>query len=301
MRRHSESLRRVKIGAREVYAKGLDHGFWGDFYHNAMTITWPAFVGVTAAIFIVVNALFALVYTLGTSPVSDAGNGKLVDYFYFSIETLATVGYGDMHPQTNYGHLVASVETFIGLFLTAVLTGLIFARFSRPRARFIFADVMVVTTHDGEPVLSLRLANGRLNLVSGASAQLWVTRIRQNAEGVRFRGFEQLKLERAQNPFFALSWTLFHKLDATSPIFGLSSDQLQAIEAQFLVTITGHDDSAAQSVQARQTYTIEHIRWGHRYVDIIRTDESGRNFLDYALIHDVEPFEPQPASASNPS
>lgn len=299
MSRRARKPRLVTIGSRQIRATGLEKEFWSDFYHNAMTIRWITFLGMTAALFVLINILFAVLYTFGTAPVSDAHD--VLQYFFFSIETLATVGYGDMHPQTGYGHAVASVETFIGLFLTAVLTGLVFARFSRPRARFTFAKVMVVTSHDGVPSISVRLANARLSLVSDASARLWMMRTRLNAEGVRFRGFEELRLERADNPFFALSWTLFHKIDGSSPLHGLTSEHLASAEAFFLVTVTGHDDSAAQTIYARQNYELEHVRWQHRYKDILRTEPDGGTHLDYLLLHETEPLEAQPASASNPS
>jgi inward rectifier potassium channel len=162
-----DRFQRVRIGHREVETLGLTPGFWTDLYHRAMTVSWPAFFATAALIFIALNALFAVLYSLGNRPIANVAGQGILDLFYFSIETLATVGYGDMHPQTNYGHFVATVEIFTGMSFLAVMTGLIFARFSRPRARFVFADHPVVTMHEGHPTLMIRLANARHNATPG--------------------------------------------------------------------------------------------------------------------------------------
>jgi inward rectifier potassium channel len=180
-----DRFQRVRIGHREVETLGLTPGFWTDLYHRAMTVSWPAFFASAALIFIAL-ALFAVLYSLGNRPIANVAGQGILDLFYFSIETLATVGYGDMHPQTNYGHFVATVEIFTGMSFLAVMTGLIFARFSRPRARFVFADHPVVTMHEGHPTLMIRLANARHNAISRATARLWLIRVESNKAGDQF-------------------------------------------------------------------------------------------------------------------
>jgi inward rectifier potassium channel len=122
----------VRIGNREIITRGLNSGFWTDLYHRSMTVSWPVFFASAALVFIALNGTFALVLFLGHEPIANVPTGSFLDLVYFSIETLATVGYGDMHPQTHFGHVVATVEIFTGMSLLAVMTGLIFARFSRP-------------------------------------------------------------------------------------------------------------------------------------------------------------------------
>src|SRR5262249_40341267 len=148
-----------------------------------MTVYWPVFFGSAAAIFLALNAVFGFFYSLGHEPIANAAENGPLGYFYFSIETLATVGYGDMHPQTNYGHLVATVEIFTGMSFLAVMTGLIFARFSRPKARFVFAQHAVVASHESRPTLMIRVANARHNTISGATAKLWLIRAEITPEG----------------------------------------------------------------------------------------------------------------------
>jgi inward rectifier potassium channel len=148
----------LTIGQREVETHGLDTGFWNDLYHRSVTVYWPVFFGSAAAIFVTLNAVFAFFYWLGDRPIANVSDDLPLSLFYFSIETLATVGYGDMHPQTDYGHLVATVEIFTGMSFLAVMTGLVFARFSQPKARFVFARHSVVTTLNGQPTLMIRIA-----------------------------------------------------------------------------------------------------------------------------------------------
>ena len=145
----------LTIGNREIETHGLDTGFWRDLYHRSLTVYWPVFFGTAAAIFVTLNAVFAFFYWLGDRPIANVSDDLPLSLFYFSIETLATVGYGDMHPQTDYGHLVATVEIFTGMSFLAVMTGLVFARFSRPKARFVFARHPVVTTLNGRPTLMI--------------------------------------------------------------------------------------------------------------------------------------------------
>jgi inward rectifier potassium channel len=211
--------------------------------------------------------------------------------FYFSIETLATVGYGDMHPQTNYGHLVATVEIFTGMTFLAVMTGLIFARFSRPRARFVFAKNPVVTIHQGQPTLMIRIANARHNTISQATARLWLFRIETTAEGQQLRRYHELKLDRNDHPMFSLTWTIFHTIDEKSPLYGLSEDELAEAEVNFALNVGGIDDNSAQRLYARQFYALGDIRWRHRYADMTGASPQGRLVLDYSKIHEVTPAD----------
>ncbi len=279
----------IKLGDRAVEARGLAGGFWSDLYYRSMTVSWPGFFASAAAIFIVLNTGFALVYALGHRPIANAVPGRFLDLLYFSIETLATVGYGDMHPQSDYGHLVATVEIFTGMSFLAVMTGLVFARFSRPRARFVFVRFPIVAQHEGQPTLMIRVANARHNTISGATARLWLIRGEHTAEGQYFRRFHELGLRRSENPVFALSWTLFHTVDQDSPLYGAKPDDLAQPDALLVLTISGLDENSAQQLNARQSYSQSQIRWGHRYVDIAASADDGRLLLDYGKFHDVTP------------
>jgi inward rectifier potassium channel len=290
-RRIGRKTHLVTIGLREIETRGLGTGFWSDLYHRCMTVYWPVFFGSAAAIFIVLNAIYAFLYWLGDNPIANVSDTLPLplSLFYFSIETLATVGYGDMHPQSNYGHLIATVEIFTGMSFLAVMSGLIFARFSRPRARFVFARHPVVTTHQGAPALLIRIANARHNTISQATAQLWLFRIEHTKEREVLRRYYELKLERREHPMFSLSWTLIHLIDETSAFYGLTKDDFAEVEGALVLNVGGVDDSSAQRLYARYIYSEHDIRWHHRYRDITSLSDNGRLVLDYSKFHDVVP------------
>jgi inward rectifier potassium channel len=279
----------IRFGHREIETLGLSQGFWTDLYHRSMTVYWPVFFGMAAAVFIVLNALFAFLYSLGNEPIANAGGHGPLDLFYFSIETLATVGYGDMHPQTNYGHLIATVEIFTGMCFLAVMTGLIFARFSRPRARFVFAEHPVIAQHDGHTTLMIRMANARHNTISRANVRLWLIRAERTEEGDQLRRFYELKLDRREHPMFVLSWMLFHVIDKDSPLHGSTAADLEEGDALLVLNVGGVDDSSAQQLYARRVYSWRDLRWRHRYRDITSMSPQGRFLLDYTKFHDTVP------------
>jgi inward rectifier potassium channel len=287
--RRSDKTQVVQFGRREVETRGLRQSFWADLYHRSMTVHWPVFFGTAATIFVALNTVFAFLYWLGDDPVANVVGNRALGLFYFSIETLATVGYGDMHPQTNYGHLIATVEIFTGMSFLAVMTGLIFARFSRPRARFLFAEHPVVTIHQGQPTLMIRVANARNNTISQATARLWLFRLETTAEGMVFRRYYELLLDRHEHPMFMLSWSLIHTIDETSPLYRMGSDDLAALEGSLTLNVSGTDDVSEQHLHARQVYSHRDIRWKHRYRDITGTSEQGRLLIDYSMFHETEP------------
>jgi inward rectifier potassium channel len=277
----------VQLGGREVITEGLQLNFWADISHRCMTATWPAFIGGAVLVFIAFNAIFASFYWIGDQPISSVAGGAYIDYLYFSIETLSTAGYGDMHPQTHYGHFVAAVELFTGIFSMSLMTGLIFARFSRPNARLMFADNPVISNHDGKQTLMIRLANERHNIIGNATAKLWLLRNVISLEGQSLRRFCELPLVKNEHPALALSWTLYHVLDEQSPLYGLTAEDLEAAGISLVVVVSGYDVVAAQTVHARRSYDYSDIRFGQRYADILDTSEDGRLRIDYSRFHET--------------
>ena len=280
--------RRVRLSGREIITEGLGESSWTDLHHRAMTVGWPLFVASGLCVFLLLNLFFAGLYALGDRAVSNATPGSLVDLFFFSVETLATVGYGDMHPQTLYGHIVSTAEIFTGMTLIAVMAGMIFSRFSRPHARLLFAKRAVVGRHNGTPALLIRVANARQNTISGATARVWLLSSDRTTEGRTYRGFRELKLLRHENPIFALSWTIIHLIDETSPLAHETAESLAAQDAALLLTVTGHDEQSTQELKARNSYDHSEIVWHHHYRDMVsRVD--GHTRIDFNKMHDVLP------------
>lgn len=280
--------RRVSIGERHFTVLGGRSRNLRDLYHDSLAISWPQFFLIVAGIFVLANLAFALIYWLGGDVIANSDHGNLPMLFFFSVEALSTVGFGDMHPSTNYGHIIASVENFFGLLFVAITTGVMFTRFARPQARFMFARFPVVTTFNGKKTLMIRVANERHNTVSDASARLWVLTNGSSAEGHKFRRFIELKLERVENPIFVLSWTMFHVIDETSPLFEVSHGRDNSMSL-LILSITGYDENMAQEVKARHGYDVKDIRWDHRYADILESGPDGSATLDYDRFHDSIP------------
>jgi len=220
--------RRLRFGDREVVTHGLRRRVWHDLFHYFMTVSWPRLFATFALASLLFNLAFALLYRLQPGCLANLNPQGFWGAFFFSVETLATVGYGDMHPQTLYGHAVASVEIFFGLMSIALVTGVMFARFSRPTARFLFAEVVVVRPMDGRRMLMFRAANARQNIVMEASARLRLIRDSVTQEGYQFRRIEDLPLLRSEHPLFVLGWNLMHVIDESSPLAGESAESLRS-------------------------------------------------------------------------
>ena len=273
--RHPLGKRRLRVGAREVVTQGIARPVLGDLYHYFMTVSWPQLFATLAAFFLAFDVLFGWLYDLVPGCVANLSPPGFAGAFFFSVETLATVGYGDMHPTTLYGHVVSMIEIFIGLMALALITGIMFARFSRPKARFLFANRAVVRPIDGRLTLMFRAANARQNIVQEASAQLRMLRDEISAEGFRIRRITDLALLRSQHPVFVLGWNLMHVIDEASPLHGQSPESLRESGAAFILSLSGTDETTGQILMARAEYSSDAIRWNEKFRDILDEAEDG--------------------------
>jgi inward rectifier potassium channel len=269
-----------------------------DLYHRALTASWPVFFCSLGVFFVVLNAFFAVLYSMGHAPIANQSPDGFLGAFFFSVETLATVGYGDMHPQTLYAHAIATLEIFTGMSSIALATGLIFVRFSRPRARIIFSRFVVVRPLDGRLTLMLRAANARQNVIVEARARLRLVRYETTPEGYALWRILDLKLVREQQPLFALGWNLMHVIDESSPLHGESADSLAACEASLMLMIEGADETTTQTMYGRHTWGHEDVRWQHAFVDLLHEDEEGVTHIDYSKFDEVTPLDASGDGAS---
>ncbi len=284
-----ERVARIRYGKSVYTKKGIGRFDLRDPYHVAVTLTWPQFFAALLGLYLGVNLIFATLYTLVPGSIANAHPYSFVDAFYFSFETLATVGYGEMFPASAYGHIVACAEIVCGLSFTAILTGLTFVRFSRPRAKFLFADRPVVTMHNGVPTLMLRVANGRAAVLTDARVKLNALLSYRTPEGGRFRSAQELRLTRAHVPIFPLTWTLFHPLDAASPLRGLDPAKALELDSRLYVSLTAYDPHLATTVQDVRDYDPADILFGMRYSDVVFAAEDGTPVADLTRISAVEP------------
>lgn len=288
--RKTGASRRIKIGQREIFTQGLSRAVIHDLFHHFMTIGWPQLFATLAAFFLLFDVIFGLLYHLVPGCIANLSPPGFAGAFFFSVETLATVGYGDMHPQTLYGHAVAMAEIFVGLMSLALITGIMFARFSRPRARFLFTRNVVVRPIDGQLTLLVRAANERQNVVQDASAQLRMLRDESTQEGYRIRRVIDLPLVRSQHPMFVLGWTLMHVIDDASPLKFETAATLRASRATLILGVSGTDDTTGQVLMARAEYSSEDIRWNATFRDMLEEAADGTLHMDYAKFNDVEPL-----------
>ena len=284
-----EKVARVRLGAYEFRKKGISRFDLRDPYHLAVALTWPQFLAALLTLYLSVNLVFATLFWLVPASVANARPDSFADAFFFSIETLATVGYSEMYPATLYGHVVAATEIICGLAFTAILTGLTFVRFSRPRAKLVFAANPVVAMHNGKPTLMVRVGNGRAGVLADAAAKLNVLLSATTAEGKLFRRAQELRLERAHIPLFPLSWTLMHVLDERSPLHGYDTARAIEADARVFVTLEARDPTLATSVHEIRTYVPEDIRFGMRYTDAVTIAEDGTPIADLRRIGALEP------------
>ncbi len=274
----------------DVVRKGIPHSKWRDPYHLLLTLNWSWFIGLTAASYIVANALFALLYLAGGDCIQNARPGYFSDAFFFSVQTMASIGYGAMYPKTDYANVLVTIEALVGLMGLAMGTGLMFARFSRPTARVLFSGVAIIAPLNGVPTLMFRAANERRNQILEAQMGVSLLRNEVTAEGESMRRFYDLKLLRSQTRNFSLTWTVMHQIDESSPLYGETPESLAETETDIVITLTGLDETVSQTVHARHYYMTEEILWNMRFVDILSRKPDGRRMIDYTRFHDVTPF-----------
>jgi len=266
---------------------------WRDGYHWVLSLRWPQFALFLVVSYITINLVFATLYDVGGG-IADLRPHSFPAAFFFSVETLATVGYGHNYPATLYGHVIVTIEIFLGMIWLAVITGLIFVRFSRPTARVLFSRTILIGNHHGQPSIMFRVANLRHTSMANARFRLLFSRDETVLEGEQVRRFYSLKVYPEHMIRFPAALTIRHTIDEDSPLFGETAESLAECDAFFVASVTSIETVMAASVQSQHDYTYEEIGWGERFVEIYKELEDGKLEVDYGRIHDTEPV-PSPA------
>ena len=281
-------------------ALSAPHRPFSDLYYFLITLSWPLLLLIIVAMFALINGVFALAYMLDGG-VTNARPGSFADAFFFSVQTMATIGYGTMAPRTIFANLLVSIEAMSGLTSLAVVTGLVFARFSRPTARVRFSRAAVIATRDGVPSLMFRVVNERSNRIVEAQVHVVLARQTLTMEGERVRNLQDLALSRGRNALFSLSWTVIHPITEQSPLFGETRESLSASRAMIIVSLTGMDETFLQTVHARQAYFSDEISWGMRFADILQELPDRGFTIDYSRFDDLVPADMPSAGAAEAS
>jgi inward rectifier potassium channel len=286
----------VHAGQVEFLKLNLEKREWRDAYQWLLSLSWPQFAAFIAGVYIVINLVFAEFYALGGQSIAGMTPGSYFDAFFFSVQTLATVGYGHWYPQNVYGHVLTTVEIITGMFGLAVMTGLIFVRFSRPAARILFSKPIVIGTLNGRPTLMLRVGNLRAQSMVEAEFRILFTRDEPILEGDTFRHFYNLKLHFDRLISFPAALTLRHTIDEQSPLYGETPESLRASRALFTASVVGIDPVIPAAVQTQRDYNWRDVRFGERFVEIYSESGDRKLTVDFGRLHDTEPVGEQSSS-----
>lgn len=296
----------INLGKSRLYRIDLPHNGWHDIDRFFLTCSWPAFLAGLGVLFLAAHSVFALAYLVDSGGIANARPGSFSDAFFFSIETMATVGQATMIPKSLYSHIVSTVEIVTGVLGFSVATALIVARFSRPIPCVLFSRVAVVHSFNGVPALMIRVASKHNRLVLEAAVQMKLLLDGATLEGDRLLPFHDLKVAQDHTPVLVLSWTVIHVIDESSPLFGRTSASLG--DCTMIVTLSGLDERTLQSVHAHKVYHASDIRWGAQFADPFRTAPDGRRRLDFRRFHEIDrpgsqqhdPVHPEAALLSLP-
>jgi inward rectifier potassium channel len=264
---------------------------WRDLYHWFLSIPLWAAVGLIVVFYLVLNLAFGVLYA-ETGGIEHAQPGSFLDGFFFSVQTMGTIGYGSMCPSTPLANVLVTVESVIGLMVTALATGMVFVRFSRIRGRVVFCQKVAIAPMDGVPTVQIRVGNARSNRIYDVDLRLSLTRTVRTAEGVSIYRTQDLKLVRDRAPTLMQSWMILHRIDDESPLRGLTPDDLKKSDAEISCSLTGTDDTSLQPVHGRFTWEHFDIAWGQRLADVLNETPDGAILLDLTKFHLLEPSAP---------
>jgi inward rectifier potassium channel len=290
-RRHRTVRIENQDGRLVIHGMGNWYHLWRDPYHLLLTVPWLGFAAIVSIAYLSINTLFALAYLAGGDCLENARPGSFSDAFFFSVQTLASIGYGAIHPKTFYANSIVTIESIASLLLIAVVTGLSFARFSRPIAKVLFSKFIIITTHNRQQTLMFRVANQRHNFILESTAQVYLIMDEVTAEGEFMRRIQELKLVRHRTPSLILTWTIAHEIDADSPLYGLTALDLQQRHAAISILIDGVDETVAYKITARHSYNAAEIIFDRQFEDIILKSENGDRYFDYSRFHQLRSIE----------
>ncbi len=280
---------RIPGSNQEIVSIGLRRKPLTDVYHSLLVAPWRGFFALVLVAYVGANLCFALGYLAIGDGIEEARPGNFADAFFFSVQTMATIGYGKMAPRGIPANVLVTVEALVGLLGLALVTGLVFAKFSRPTARVVFSRHVVITRFDGVPSLLFRMANERGNQIAEAEAHLILLRTERTPEGEEVRRMHELRLRRSHSAFFAFTWLVVHPIDERSPLHGETPESLLKQDVQLLAGVTGLDETLGQTVHARHGWMPADVRWGHHFADVLSVLPDGRRAIDYRRFHDVVP------------
>ena len=271
--------------------RGVPTRAFDDLYHSLVTASWPGLIARIALAFTLANLIFAAGYYFDQG-IENVRSHDFIDMFFFSVQTMATIGYGKMEPVTLFSNILVSIEALTGLLALALMTGLVFSKFSRPTARIRFTRYAVIGPRDGVNSLMIRAANMRANRIFEATIHVVLARQEMTVEGDTIRRLYDLRTTRDRSAMFALSWTAVHQIVEGTPLFGATRESIAASAPELIVSIVGLDETFSQTVHGRHTFQLDEIVWGARFADVLVLHPDGSRSIDYDRFDDIELITP---------
>lgn len=280
-------------GTFNVERRGLRRFSTINLYHFLLTMSWSHFLGLLLLLYFLSNVFFAFLYSsLGAESLVDTSEipteSLFVRAFFFSVQTFATIGYGTIHPVGTLPNLLVTLESYYSLLINALITGLVFARFSRPTAKVIFSETAVVAPYRNISGLMFRLVNSRYSQLIELKAQVLFSRFTEK-DGKPVRQFDLLDLERQRVSFFSLAWTVVHPIDENSPMFGMTEEEFLKSDAEILVLLSAIDETFSQTVHTRSSYKADEVKFGYKFANIYNAPENGEPIsIDIRKLSQIE-------------
>ncbi len=284
---HSRLIHREGRGL-SIKRSGIKRITRSDFYVQTLGTSWLRLILLIISLYILVNSAFAALYLLEDGSIENARPGSFLDAFFFSVQTLATIGYGKMAPATIFANILVSVEALAGLAGLAVATGVIFSKISRPSARILFGSSALISPHHEFNCLAIRLGNLRTSQIANPTIKIDLIWDEISKDGVKRRAFHDLKLIRNNVPLLMPSWTVRHKISKESPLFGVEKEILKRKNIEIIISLVGFDETLSQTVHAHHSYIANEITFGGHFVDIISWDRKGRVHVNYKDFHKIK-------------
>jgi inward rectifier potassium channel len=276
-------------GQEDIEVIGASRRIGRDVYHFFLRAPWWVDLAILSTVFVIANLMFATAYHV-TGGVYNAHG--FVDEFFYSVETMGTIGYGEMYPTTRAAHAIVTLEALAQIFILAVTTGLVFAKFSIPRARVQFSKHPTIGPYDGVPTLQFRIGNERESRLLEAEIRIVLFRTEKTKEGVTLYRMYDVKLERDRSPALSRSWTVLHRIDRASLLWGATPESMQKDEIEFVLTLSGTDELSVQKLHAQKRYEAKDIRWGARHADMLSERPDGKLRIDMTQFHEIVETQP---------
>ncbi len=278
----------MKEKSFQIKQIGLKNSPFQDLYYRVLKMSWPTFLLIAGFFYILLNFGFGFLYYFGPAEILNARQDSLWDTFVFSFQTSSTLGYGHLRPNSDTTHAIVVLDTLMGIFYVAIITGLAFAKFAKPNSKILFSKNIIWTKFDGVPALMFRIANGRDTNVLNANVEVAALLPYTSTEGHTLKRFYHLDLLTSNSPTFSLTWTLIHKMDKDSPLYEKSFKELQELGSLYFVSFTGIDVILSQTIHAHNRFTTDKLVKAKKFTDILDGDTNSNFTIDFTKFHSIE-------------